>query len=388
MLGRLRMSVDETIKAYCHLMSETYPRKKSIVGGDSTVAKTIKLEEGLRAIIGAATGAPEEGMLEGNPNEAKCKVYVQMTTECVSIMLILVTCSVIYAMPARNANTSPPCAFRTYPTTVSVMPDCPIWKALRASTAHPELFKHIEIEEFGTGYRFTNGSYGCSNPSALLLKEIIALFPGRSVASLVSIGAGHVDTNRIAQSTWLERALPSGGPITPRILRTAHGIVTDNERTAEHMDVSFSRIKNAYYRLNVDAGVQDIQSCEWEKQSQVADGTRVYVQQDEVHKRLGKLVAAVQERPALATIKLGAGILKSSNRCRIEVDLRWFYWISFETSSRVVKMWSTFDPHVQGPRAATKKSHRILCKQRGTSTCVCNARSWWRREDADSSQIC
>lgn len=80
MLGRLRMSVDDAISAYCQLMSETYSRKKPIGGGDVQNLRAIRLKQGLEAIVEKASGNADEGMMEENPNEAKCKVQV-LTTE-------------------------------------------------------------------------------------------------------------------------------------------------------------------------------------------------------------------------------------------------------------------------------------------------------------------
>lgn len=79
MLGRLKMSVDEAITAYCHLMSKTYSSKRLFEPGDSGTLRSERLEQGLKTIVEKATGNMDEGMMEENPNEVKCKVLVPIT---------------------------------------------------------------------------------------------------------------------------------------------------------------------------------------------------------------------------------------------------------------------------------------------------------------------
>lgn len=233
---------------------------------------------------------------------------------------LVYTRRVIYATPARNTNANLPCAFRTYPANTNVIPDCPIWKALRASTAHPELLGSVEIEEFGAGFHFIDGSEGCSNPTALMLREAGVVFPHREIASIVSIGAGHPDTVQFPQSNWLERALTIGGSLTPQAWRASHGIAQNNERVAKDVAVRLMRVECDHYRLNVDTGVQISEPNEWERESEVADHTRRYVQLEEVDQRLSELVKAVQEKPkSLTTLELSQIGPKSpcSARCDI-----------------------------------------------------------------------
>lgn len=210
-------------------------------------------------------------------------------------------------MSAHNINASLPCAFRSYTASTNVMSDCPIWKALRASMAHPELFKSVEIEELGIKHIFIGGGFGCSNPTAQMLKEASALFPDRFVASVTSIGTGHARTIRIPQPSWLERVLPIGKFVTSRVLRAAHGIAIDNEQVANEMRFRFSRSGDIYHRLNVDQGMQGIEASEWEKQNEVASHSRAYMQLPEVDSLLSSLVASILGRRAIfKTVQIGA----------------------------------------------------------------------------------
>lgn len=210
-------------------------------------------------------------------------------------------------MSAHNMNAGLPCAFRTYPANANAMPDCTIWKALRASTAHPELFKSIEIEELGVGQHYVSGGLGCNNPTAQMLKEAVILYPDREVGSIISIGTGHARTIQISKPSLFERLLLAGALTASRALGVAHEIATDNERVAQEMADRFSDVKGLYYRLNVDQGMQSIEPSEWEKQSEVAGHTMAYMREKETNRLLDDLVDIVWRRPGTTRAKwLGA----------------------------------------------------------------------------------
>lgn len=275
------------------------------------------------------------------------------------------------------------------------MPDCPIWKALRASTAHPELFKSAEIEELGIKLQFIGGAFGCSNPTAQMLKEASTLFPDRFVASVTSIGTGHARTIQIPQPSRPGRALPLGA-----VLKVAQAIATDNERVAEEMAARFSNTEGVYYRLNVNQGIQDIRACEWEKQSEVASHAGSYLQLAEVNRRLNRLVLAVQGRRAtLAARLIGAIALSLSwvhalirgadghihtviqSRPAVDVSLligivspcfnqsscidlnfRQAYRVSFEPHHNWTQILPAGNVDVQGAQVAAREGKQILWK--------------------------
>lgn len=184
------------------------------------------------------------------------------------------------------------------------MPDCPIWQAVRASTTNSELFTSCEIEAFGVAHQFTDGAHGCGNPTPLLLKEATMLFPDRSIASVVSIGAGNANTI-VPQAGWFERAFPVGKPFTLHALKVAHATALENERVAEDIPVHCSYIEDGYYRLNMDQGTQGFEAGEWERQAQVTDHTTAYTARKDVSNQLDQLVTAVQGRSSLSTIEIG-----------------------------------------------------------------------------------
>lgn len=74
MLGRLRMSIDDTIRQYIRLASDIFCEQNAIRG--SGMSNEARLEEGLRNIVQETTGNADEMMMEEKPQQAKCKVYV------------------------------------------------------------------------------------------------------------------------------------------------------------------------------------------------------------------------------------------------------------------------------------------------------------------------
>jgi hypothetical protein len=161
-------------------------------------------------------------------------------------------------MSAYNMNGGSPCIFRTYRASANGMPDCAIWEVLRATMTHPSLFKGIEIGKLGLRERFVEGGLACSNPTSYLLDEAKRLFPGRQVACIISLGAGHAITINIPRSSRLQRALRIGISVA-RALKAAHGIATDNERVANEMSKRFSdTMRQAESDRTLDAVVNAI----------------------------------------------------------------------------------------------------------------------------------
>lgn len=313
MLGRLGMSVDDAIASYKHLMSNVFGDKKLIVRGKFEESKTMTLEKDLKSIVEKAAGDPEVRMLE-EPGKAKCKVYAPAQIMILNTTLTPIAARVVYAMSAHNMNAGVPCAFRTYSANINQTPDCSIWKALRASMAYPEHFKSIKIEDQkGIAQNYVGGGLGCSNPTAHLIREAATLYPGRLVASVVSIGAGHARTRRVPdpRRSFFEKLK------TTDELKTTREIVTDNERVAEEMAARFSNLNGIYYRLNVDQGMQNIEWDEREMHGQIAAHTHAYTQKRETSRLLDDLVDAVHERRGVTQTNL---IGRDISKFKLPVD--------------------------------------------------------------------
>ncbi|KAG8678835.1 hypothetical protein FRC08_017442 [Ceratobasidium sp. 394] len=166
MVGRLGIPVKDAIKSYIKL-SEVFSDRK-IIG--TTTFKTSKLQEILKEIVRDATGNENTRMMDLSAGGSKSRTMV-------------------FAMSQHNLNAGIPRIFRSYQGISNQMPDCTIWGALCASTAYPELFKPIDIGEAYLKESFVDGGLGCSNPTAHVLAETKALFPGRRVSTVICIGA-------------------------------------------------------------------------------------------------------------------------------------------------------------------------------------------------------
>ncbi|KAJ7795738.1 acyl transferase/acyl hydrolase/lysophospholipase [Mycena leptocephala] len=153
MLGRLRMSVKDTVKAYGELSKEVFSDMKS--QGSM---------EAIKGIVGAhsASQDPEEGMEDTRENPFVC------------------------AMNAANMS----------------LP------AGRATSAAPTFFKQIRIGPPGIEEAFVDGGIGQNNPIATLLLEAQVVFPDHQIACIISLGTGQPHTIKIPTPSLLKRLFP------------------------------------------------------------------------------------------------------------------------------------------------------------------------------------
>ncbi|KAJ7887710.1 FabD lysophospholipase-like protein, partial [Mycena leptocephala] len=262
MLGRLRMSVKDAVKAYGELSKEVFSDVKS-QGSDGRF-KASKLEKAIKGIVGAhsASQDPQEGMEDTRENP--CKTFV-----C--------------AMNA--ANMSLPVLFRTYNTTNNPAMDCTIWQAGRATSAAPRFFKQIRSGPPGIEEAFVDGGMGQNNPIAALLLEAQVVFPDHQIACIISLGTGQPHTIKIPKPSLLKRLFPLD------VIEAIKGIATDCEKQHQLSAHHFDPVPHVYFRFNVERGMQDIQLNQWERLGDVAANTRQYLLS---HPTQNQLVDAVK----------------------------------------------------------------------------------------------
>ncbi|KAG9093064.1 hypothetical protein FRC06_011684, partial [Ceratobasidium sp. 370] len=268
MVGRLRMPTEVAIKRYVKL-AEVFSEKK-VLGSGASVFKASKLEAALKEFIQEATGNTDEPMMIDQSDVEMCK-------------------TMIFASSEYNLNAGIPCIFRSYPVLANQMPNCALWGVLRATTAHPELFKSIEIGESHLRESFVDGSLSCSNPLWHVLEEVEQLFPGREVASIISIGAGQARTIQIPKPSPFQRILPINAIIAMK------EIAADSERVAHRMAKRFQGTKDLYFRFNVDQGMQGVGISEWERLPEVNAHTRGYMQHVECDRSLDLAANVMKE---------------------------------------------------------------------------------------------
>ncbi|KAG8776045.1 hypothetical protein FRC12_001120 [Ceratobasidium sp. 428] len=281
MLILLGLDIDQAIAAYSKLVDSVFSEKKSISISGSGTFKASKFEKELKKIVREATGDEDALMMGTRHNKEECKVMV-------------------FAMSERNMNASTPRIFRSYQGPNNQMPNCPIWQVLRATMAHPELFKSFEIGNTSMfTERLVGGDVACSNPTPHVLAEFGALYPELRVASIVCIGAGHARTIQIPKPNLLHRLMPTN------VLMAMKDIATDSERVAQDMAARFQTTSDVYFRFSVDQGMQDARMSRWQEKSEVAAHTRSYMQKAEVN---GQIDRAAQSVAASKGVLAGADI--------------------------------------------------------------------------------
>ncbi|KAJ7819663.1 hypothetical protein B0H13DRAFT_2292150 [Mycena leptocephala] len=267
MLGHLRMSVKDAMKAYGELSKEVFSDVKS-QGSDGRF-KASKLEKAIKGIVGthSASQDPEERMEDTRENP--CKTFV-----C--------------AMNA--ANMSLPVLFRTYNTTNNPAMDCTIWQAGRATSAAPTFFKQIQIGPPGIEEAFVDGGMGQNNPIAALLLEAQVVFPDHQIACIISLGTGQPHTIKIPTPSLLKRLFPLD------VIEAIKGIATDCEKEHQRFAHHFDPVPHVYFRFNVERGMQDIQLNQWERLGDVAANTRQYLLSHPTQNQLVDAVKSLAEK--------------------------------------------------------------------------------------------
>ncbi|CUA75446.1 Nephrocystin-3 [Mus musculus] [Rhizoctonia solani] len=275
MLGRLRMPVDKAIEKYAKLVEEVFKDKK--ISG-VPMYKGTKLQEVLKTMISEATGADAEMMMEDQSSNP-CKTMV-------------------FAMARHNLNAGLPVIFRTYPVTTNSGPNCTICEALRATLAHPDLFKGIDVTDCSVPQSFVGGDIGCSNPLAHVLSEVERVWPTRKVTSIISLGAGHTRTIKMPNPSWWQR--------TQDVI-VMKDMATDSERVAEEMSMRFQRTSGVYFRFNVDQGMQDMNHGSWERLAEAMQHAKGYLQKNKTSQMLEEAVRISMGRYSAVTTKHVAG---------------------------------------------------------------------------------
>ncbi|KAG8699756.1 hypothetical protein FRC09_006401 [Ceratobasidium sp. 395] len=282
LVGRLGMTTEQAVATFARLSNEVFLDEKLI---GTPVFKASKLEKTLKDIVRKTTGNEDEPMLKQDTSSKKCRVMV-------------------FTMSKHNMNSGTPTIIRSYPTSVNPGPDCTIWQALRAATAHPEMFKPMEIVEQGIPGSFVDAAMGCGNPIEHVLAEAKRMYPNRRVATIVSIGGGHPCTIQIPEASTLQRIFPTS------VIAAMKDIATDNERVAQAMATRFRGARDVYFRLNVDQGMQSVRLSDWDRLGEVRAHTRAYLGKVETDELVGRAVNAMRGRQGVIPVERVDGELQ------------------------------------------------------------------------------
>ncbi|KAK0446050.1 acyl transferase/acyl hydrolase/lysophospholipase [Desarmillaria tabescens] len=278
MLGRLQMSVDETIDRWSEFCEKVFGDTKGF--GRDGKYKASTFEDILKSIVRDHTEPrdPETEMME--KDAAACKTFV-----C--------------AMNAHNMNALTPVLFRTYDHPKEAPKACKVWEAGRATCAMPVLFKRIEI---GPKYRkqpYIDGGMGRNNPAKVVLDEARVLYPAREVACLTSIGTGYPKT--IAVTAAKSHRSSSVEAVDEALVMMA----TDCEGTAQDLAKQYRDTPDVYFRLNVQRGMEQITPEQWDRFSEVGSHTDQYLKDENVEPNVEKVVKILGEGGPNFDISIG-----------------------------------------------------------------------------------
>ncbi|KAG8694628.1 hypothetical protein FRC09_009727 [Ceratobasidium sp. 395] len=284
MLVLLEFDIDRAIATYSRLVQSVFSGKVIRMSG-SGAFQAGKLEKELKQIVQEATGDENTLMMKTQHDEDDCKVMV-------------------FAKSERSVGASARRIFRSYQVLTNQMPNYPIWQVLRATMAHPELFKSFEI---GNTLMITDslvgGDVACSNPTPYVLAEFSTLYPELRITSVVCIGAGHARTIQIPGPNPLQRFMPMN------VLIAMKNTASDNEKVAQEIAARFQSTPDVYFRFNVDQGVQDVRMSRWQEKSEVAAHTRSYMQKTEVDGQIDKVAQLIAaSKRALVRVDIGRAV--------------------------------------------------------------------------------
>jgi predicted acylesterase/phospholipase RssA len=166
-----------------------------------------------------------------------------------------------------SANVSRCQIFRTYPSRQTNI-NCTLVEALCASIAAPPLFDPIPIGSRLRQQSFIGGALGYYNPTRELLKEARTVYGDEQrIALVLSLGSGLPPTLSLDSATLLSAGIED----------LVKYIATDCERVARELSNQLVEV-DAYIRLNVTRGLEDIVFNDWSHMGLIEDHTKTYLE--------------------------------------------------------------------------------------------------------------
>ena len=255
MLGRLRMTTRDALRAYNKIAESVFCKSNRKYSFQDGAFKATTLEQQVRSLV-AEKGLGDYIMPDEDESGA-AKTFV---------------CTV----PATNM--AHPRLFRSYTVRENASSNCKIWEAARATTAAPTFFKRMTIvDDGGAREDFLDGGLCFNNPAQLVLNEAFTCFGAASkLGCLISIGTGHPGTIGLSQPDAFQKILPA------EMIGVLKKIATNCELTAHELAARFRQLPNRYFRYSVSHGIGSISLEEWKKVNEVQVHTKAYLAEVEV----------------------------------------------------------------------------------------------------------
>ncbi|KAL5438470.1 hypothetical protein PMIN06_010246 [Paraphaeosphaeria minitans] len=170
-----------------------------------------------------------------------------------------------------------------------------IWEALRATSAAPTFFEEMQ---FGTPkVTYLDGGVGFNNPCAEVDYAAKALWEGRPIGVIVSVGTGLQSIPSVGNvGSWL----PFGLGTDIALVSALAGMATSTQRVDNEMKRMYYNTSTRYYRFDVDRGLANVSLEQWMKEDEMAALTEQYMRdakQLRTARQLGELMAKLSALP-------------------------------------------------------------------------------------------
>lgn len=272
MLGRLRMSMEATMREYENLSAQVFKKPSSWLKRSFGARMSATKRESVRKMLGSRT--PEQPSLDEDHDQFRSDSLRRKTIVCSS-------------KSSRKENFKQPFLFRTYDCgSRSCSPDerklgsasgFDIQTVANATLGGPSCLKPFEARKC----RYYDDAIDLGNPSWQLYNEVKFLTRGteKSISLLLSIGGRNCQNNHPKDGISDQSSQRDFSEISEHIEKT---LTKESERR-----------NFGYYRLDVDQALQDADSSEWQPKKlgkttlrQIVDASRHYLETEEVRSKL------------------------------------------------------------------------------------------------------
>jgi hypothetical protein len=260
-LGRLRMTATDAIEEYVRMADTAFklsPIRLWRFWGSNAPLDGNVLGRAVGDIVQESLHDREARLEDTSENTALCRTAVLAST---------------------NASTdTPPYVFRSY-TTNHPASRLTIYQVGRATVSTAGLFAPVSLGN--PPVQFIDAALaGYNNPTEVGLDEAAALWPGREVDCLVSLGTGLQKIVHVGQG-WAGVAHACSG-----ITHSCEQVHDRVFRLRQHNGLS-------YFRFNVDRGLDEVDIMEWSEagpRGNLSAITDAYIRWAEVSDRLDSVV--------------------------------------------------------------------------------------------------
>jgi predicted acylesterase/phospholipase RssA len=170
-----------------------------------------------------------------------------------------------------------------------------IWEALRATSAAPTFFEEMQ---FGIPkVTYLDGGVGFNNPCAEVDYAAKALWEGRSIGVIVSVGTGLQSIPSVRKTaSWLPFGLGTDIALAQALI----GMATSTARVDNEMKRMYYNSSTCYYRFDVDRGLANVSLEQWMKEDEMAALTEQYMRdakQLRTARQFGEIIAKLSALP-------------------------------------------------------------------------------------------